>query len=350
MGVPALTQTAIGETYNGLATIRFDIEEGSRAFLVTLQAEPNLLVYDLIDPDGTVVYSYNEIWAVSPYELPSSITLPAAGEVQINWPLGPDDAAPAPGEWSARLFVLDSGYNPMNFARVDATVYQTSAEADEGLCLSAQVILTEGISEDAELMAAIEDALQRWSALYADIGLTLSVSIEDTNLASTIPQPVTGSADYAELDSQVAPEVITVIIGESFAGSADGVLGQTGGLPGAMLSTERAAVAVSWLMNAGIDGTLSDNETQMLSETLAHEVAHYLGLMHPVQYDENANPVAFDALSDTPKCSDYYDCEADLGDNLMYPYAGCWWDSSCDPQSDLTDDQSRVMRRYAGVR
>ncbi|MFT5685126.1 MAG: hypothetical protein ACI8RZ_006075 [Myxococcota bacterium] len=343
------TETVTNETYNGVASLSFDIAEGARAFLVTVEAEPNIFVVELTDPSGEVVYSYEDVYAVTPYEIPSAMAQPTANEAQISWPLTADDPAPAAGTWIARVYVLDSTYSPLNFAPVSATVFESRGE-EEGYCLSARVVLSDGISDDADLVAVIEDAVARWTALYADQGITLTATIEDSNLSSAITLPASGDSNYATIDAAAAPEVITVVIGESFSGSADGVLGQTGGLPGPLLSTDRAAVGISWLMNAGLDAVFSEDETQMLSETIAHEVAHYLGLMHPVQFDENVNVVAFDALDDTPWCSDYYDCENDLGDNLMYPFARCWWESECDTLVELTGDQATVMRRYAGIR
>ena len=82
---------------------------------------------------------------------------------------------------------------------------------------------------------------------------------------------------------------------------------------------------------------------------MAHEVAHYLGLMHPVQID-GTTPIAFDAIPDTLTCGDYYDCEDDLGQNLMYPFAGCWWGDDCEPQNNLTEQQVLMLRSNAGVR
>ncbi|MDG1484021.1 MAG: hypothetical protein P8R54_30800 [Myxococcota bacterium] len=86
--------------------------------------------------------------------------------------------------------------------------------------------------------------------------------------------------------------------------------------------------------------------TPVLSERTAHEAAHDLSLMHPAQLSpKDDSVVARDALDDTDGCMDDSDCEDELGDDLMYPFAGCWWDSECDSQDDLTEDHGTVMRR-----
>ena len=349
VGAVALTESLTGETWGGMLTMDFEVAPDVRSFLVTFQAEPYVFVYEVTDPSGTVVYDYDTVWSSTPYKMPSSIAQPVPGEVQLSWPLHPDDPPPAAGTWSVQLYVLSESLSPVNVAPVSATVYQ-SLSTVEGRCLSAQVVLADSVSDDADLVAVIEDAVARWTALYAAQGITLTTTTVQSDLDTTIALPADGDAGYAALDAQVDPEVVTVIIGESFSGNAVGVLGQTGGLPGPLLTTDRAAVGVSWLMNAGLDATFSEDEIQMFSETLAHEVGHYLGLMHPVQYDESYTPIAFDVLDDTPMCGDYDDCEDDLGDNLMYPLASCWWGTGCDPQNELTADQATMMRLNVGVR
>ena len=346
------TQTVVGETFSGSATLQLEVADGARAFLATFEVEEgsHVWIYSVTSPSGEEVYSYDSVYAAPPYELPSGLAQPVDGEVQVGWPMQADDPAPEAGEWLVTAYVLNASFSPVNFASIVGTVYETRSEAEEGLCLSARVILSEGIVDDTELMVAIEDAVERWRVLYAGLGIALTVEMEDSALSSTIALPADGDDDYAELDAQAEPEVITVIIGESFSGEASGVLGQTGGLPGPLLSTHQAVVGISWLMSAGIDGAFSEDEVQLLSETIAHEVGHYLGLMHPVQFDDTYDVVAFDAVDDTALCGDYDDCDADLGDNLMYPFAGCWWGGECDPQDEVTADQATVMSRYGGVR
>ena len=79
----------------------------------------------------------------------------------------------------------------------------------------------------------------------------------------------------------------------------EGVAGESGGIPGSLRATPHSAVIVAWLELAGISGSLDDSEVQMLGETIAHEAGHYLGLVHPVQFDEDLDIVAWDA-STTP--------------------------------------------------
>ena len=83
----------------------------------------------------------------------------------------------------------------------------------------------------------------------------------------------------------------------------------------------------------------------MLGESIAHEVGHYLGLLHPVAQDFGH----WDSLSDTSACTSQAECEAEMSGNLMFPYPVCDDEGTCVPQIGLTDDQARVIQRYVGV-
>ncbi len=91
---------------------------------------------------------------------------------------------------------------------------------------------------------------------------------------------------------------------------------------------------------AGSDGLFDDAEVEQLGITLAHEVGHYLGLMHPVEetWDE------YDALDDTPFCTDTRSCDHDLATNLMFPVG-----DAGTAQTDLTPDQIAVLQNWPGL-
>ena len=95
-------------------------------------------------------------------------------------------------------------------------------------------------------------------------------------------------------------------------------------LPGTLLPGPRSVTLVGWLNHAGVDGVLDADEEQILAETIAHEVGHYVGLFHPVESDYDS----WDAIPDTVECKEFYTCEQQLGKILMYPYPVCFFDGT----------------------
>jgi hypothetical protein len=112
---------------------------------------------------------------------------------------------------------------------------------------------------------------------------------------------------------------------------------QAGGIPGplAMHGTGASGIAISTDMMAG--------NAEMLGRTLAHEIAHYLGLFHTSEQ----NGAVYEPLADTPECGldqdagedglSVADCEGHGADNLMF------WAKTTG--TVLTEQQRGVLRR-----
>lgn len=121
-------------------------------------------------------------------------------------------------------------------------------------------------------------------------------------------------------------------------GSADGEPeAEAGGIPGplGMHGTGSSGIAIATDMMAGAPTELG--------RTLAHEIAHYLGLFHTSEADGSV----FDPLSDTPECRrdqalngdrlDVEDCLGAGAENLMF------WAKTTG--TVLTEQQRAVLRR-----
>jgi hypothetical protein len=112
---------------------------------------------------------------------------------------------------------------------------------------------------------------------------------------------------------------------------------EAGGIPGplGMHGTGASGIAIATDM--------MDGDAQRLGRTLAHEIAHYLGLFHTSEADGSV----YDALADTPECRgdrdaagdglDADDCQDAGADNLMF------WARTTGTQ--LTADQRAVLKR-----
>jgi hypothetical protein len=111
---------------------------------------------------------------------------------------------------------------------------------------------------------------------------------------------------------------------------------EAGGIPGplGMQGTAGSGIAIATDMMAG--------NPQMLGRTLAHEIAHYLGLFHTSESDGSV----LDSLADTPECRkdkdtahdglNVQDCAGAGADNLMF-----WAKTS---GTVLTPQQQAVLR------
>jgi hypothetical protein len=101
---------------------------------------------------------------------------------------------------------------------------------------------------------------------------------------------------------------------------------EAGGVPGppAMQGTAGSGIAISTDMMAG--------DARGLGRTLAHELAHYLGLFHTSE----SSGVVYDRLNDTPECRAGDDCSGHEA-NLM------WWAKASG--IELSAGQVEVLRR-----
>jgi len=133
------------------------------------------------------------------------------------------------------------------------------------------------------------------------------------------------------------------ISGETY-GIAGGIPGTIGveGAPG-------SGVILSIDAHRGRDNAL---DTQILAETIAHEIGHQMGLFHTTEADASAH----DPIPDTPECvptgrfnpdrDELYpeDCVGRGAENLMF------WTRGDDPQVVLSNQQAAVLRASPATR
>lgn len=329
---------------NGVVTVQLDVADNADSFLLTAEAGALLAVESVQDPDGEEVFYWEDWYGIS--ESLTYAVYPEAQDMVFNWPVRESDAGLRGGVWTVYLGAYEASggyYTPVSGVTTDLTVQQ-KVDADLGRGeLAVQIVYAEGVADDPAVVAATEAAVERWEEVWAPYDIFLAVSyVEDGGVSADMAFP----GEDAVLDEASAlsdDEDVTVVIGETIDGGLD-YYGVAGSVPGALVRTERSGVVVSWLANAGGDGDFSDDDIRLYGETLAHEVGHYVGLFHPVETTWDM----WDALGDTEDCGTQNACEADLGDNNMFPYPICSW-TSCTPQDLLSDDQIGVTQRYTGL-
>jgi hypothetical protein len=123
-----------------------------------------------------------------------------------------------------------------------------------------------------------------------------------------------------------------------------GILGIASGLPGAILVDGTAGSGVVIAVDSHLDGSGQVVDTDLMGETMAHEVGHQLGLFHLTESQGDD----FDPIADTPECPanqddnndgivDADECMALGGDNFMF------WGAGDVRQTDVSSTQSDVL-------
>lgn len=335
------TQTQVVTESNGGATIEIPIKPGVTSFLLTVSTTQRIAVRTVTDPDGVIVLDPTQ-WSDN-QSLTEAIFV-SGHDAVLNWPARSDDGPLKQGTYEVLVAVVDDNLELMSGQTVDAVIQtRTDANLFNGT-VSIELMYAAGVADNANVVEATEAAVTRWAKIWGEAGLNLNVRYTQDTIDANLPDLYNqGSQIITAVSDSGNDDDILVIVGEQIGGQ-DNIYGYSGGIPGPLTGSERGAVLISWLANAGGDGVFDDADIMLYGETLAHEVGHYLGLFHPVE----DGWLHWDALSDTPACQTTVECQNNLGDNLMFPYPICDWDT-CTPQEVLTTEQRHVCHRYTGT-
>ena len=332
----------------GFVVIDVPIGEFDRSFQINLRdvSDAHVLGLDsIIGPDGSTLF-LGEDWLGN--EFITDAVYPRYPDLTMNWPMLGEDGPLVEGNYQVKIKVyLPPMYLGAANIELETTKYVTKDLDGSKGCVDVRLVFADGLDSDEALVSDVNDAVAHWKDLYAAANLLLRVTTEGSGVAPDAPSPNPGNEAWELLKSEGDDYDLVLVLGDTVDGNMDSVMGQAGGIPGQLNPGPRAVVVVSWLMHAGITGTLSDDENLTLGETMAHEVGHYMGLLHPVQFDEDGNVVAYDAIPDTETCRDYYDCADDLGGNMMFPYTVCDYIDTCEGNIDITEMQESSMQLYS---
>ena len=332
---------ALTSDADGVLEIPIAVDDNDDAFMVTTARRLGTLSIDgVLDPDASVRLDWED-WIQARDSLTNAFY--ATTEVSVlNWPVRVEDGPLSPGDWTVLASTLDDEGYPEGEVDADVTVLRRSCLQGRP-SLIVTIAYADDLDGDREVSGAVEAAAERWAEIYAAHGIDLDLRYVSANIDGSIAEPLIGDEEYTSIYAEIG-EGVVVVIGEDVAGFAD-LSGEAGGIPGPYVASSHSGVAVSWLIHAGTDAAFSDDEIEVLAETMGHEVGHYLGLFHPVESSWNG----WDALGDTKRCSATGACEAALADNLMFPYPVCGA-NSCTAQTALSDDQVGVLQLNVGLR
>ncbi|MSP90274.1 MAG: hypothetical protein EXR79_00475 [Myxococcales bacterium] len=294
--------------------LSFQVPAGTTSVEITFDgpAATLLTLAELSGPDGRIVVP--KTWLAeskSPYRC--TVACPnriAAGPGSAAFLVPNTPAASAGGgAWTLRAFAF-SAQAPGTPLAVDATltvgvhavrrpdVATRKGRIDLNLCMSGAF----GIGADIALQhARIQDALSEVRTLFAGARIEIgAVRVFDTVVPSMIVQHGLG-AD-AEIGDALAaigevPEGVNILfVQRIFAVTEAGavpVLGVAGGIPGPVRpgGGRRSGVVIGLELGAG--------QPDVLGRTLAHEIAHWLGLFHTTEAPPASGIGAHDAIPDT---------------------------------------------------
>lgn len=315
---------------SGLVEVAVDVEADTTSFMATVTSDPRPMLRQIRDPSGAVVLDVEDWYG--------DHTLTGAFDgnrrtTAANWPIREVDGPLVPGRWTVVFDVAEPGLE----VEVDA-----ARKADPDLThgvLTVRLAWAAGMRTPEASAAALE-ALATWADEWAPYGIEVVGTEVDTDLDPAMFFVANGDpAIRALAEAEAGAGELVMVIG-SHVDIKPYVYGTSSGTPGPVSPSDYNFVAIAWDNVAGLDGVLNGDEIPYLGSIMAHEAAHYLGLTHPVESDWRT----WDALDDTPECTAETSCEAQLGWNLMYPYANQGRDAN-----DLTPEQVGVLQRYVGI-
>ncbi len=340
-----LREVAEGGKTDGAGTYILEIEvaDGETAFQVTATTPGENLtgLQSVRNPDGKKVIDFDKLVG-SPNNVTGSL-IPQRSTTAFNWPIQESDGPLEPGTWELVWLVSSGSFFPQPRTNVDfVTAFKTDPDPTAAE-VRVRILWARGADEQPKVVKAVEEAVEHWRGIWATENLTLVERFESTDLDPDLKFFRTGSADLEDASAGKEPGELQLVIGETIANDLY-LYGVSAGIPGTVQISESTHVVMSWLTHTGRDGVFSNDEIKLMGETMAHELGHYSGLFHPVE----TGYYRWDSLRDTDECTDFRDCEAALGRNLMYPYSLCT-PQECVNQTVITDDQSGVLHTFVGA-
>ena len=327
--VSEITQTNEGDGY---LSGSFEVPSNGISFMLGTFMDNNSVVgfYSLTDPDGTNILSSSSAL----YNFSSGRT-GGYGFASVLVPHTTNFSAKA-GTWTFKNYAND---------RVKLTLRTGSTPSTATITVQPYITGTTWSGND------IASALSVMSTIFSNNGITLSV--KDTITISE-SQYATVSSSFIDsttsaLVSQGSEDTVNLFFVEDQPSSETAILGVSAGIPGTMSIASSWNGVINYLSAHATGSTLN---SQVLGETVAHEMGHWLGLFHTSE----AAGASFDPLSDTAQCPISLDgdsdgkvyaeeCEGYGADNLMF-----WttWSTSSQAagktQENLSTEQQYILK------
>lgn len=199
------------------------------------------------------------------------------------------------------------------------------------------------VIDEGEIMAS----LARMDQIYGQGGSALIGEVSVSTLDWPSAYVEAEGPEAAQLRARTAganPRAINLLLVQDF--NEVGTLGIAAGIPGPNGVTGTASSGVMVSVDTHLDGSGEQLLTELMGETIAHELGHQLGLFHTSESDG----LTHDPISDTAQCGPERDadgddelsaeeCAAAAGRNFMF-----WTSAELFSQSELSPTQAMVLR------
>ena len=333
--VSEITQT----TGNGYKIGSFVVPSNGLSFTLSIFSDNNSLVYfaSLTDPDASNLLDNTSTPNI--YAQTSGFGALSYGGGSMLVPYSSSFSAKA-GTWS---FIASNNDRVYLGLRTGSTPSSTT--------ISIQPYIT-GTTWSASDISA---ALTVMSNIYSTNGITLTIKDTITiseSQYSTISSSFSNSTTSA-LISQGSTDTVNLFFVEDQLSGESAAYGVSGGLPGPM------GIASSWngvlnFLTAHATGTTLN--TQLLGETAAHEMGHWLGLYHTSE----STGTSFDPLSDTAECPISRDndsdgkvypeeCDGYGADNVMFWTAWSTSSQAAGKKQETISSEQKYVLKYSPI-
>ena len=333
--VSEITQT----TGNGYKSGSFVVPSNGLSFTLSIFSDNNSLVYfaSLTDPDASNLLDNTSTPNI--YAQTRGFGALNYGGGSMLVPYSSSFSAKA-GTWS---FIASNNDRVYLGLRTGSTPSSTT--------ISIQPYIT-GTTWSASDISA---ALTVMSNIYSTNGITLTIKDTITiseSQYSTISSSFSNSTTSA-LISQGSTDTVNLFFVEDQLSGESAAYGVSGGLPGP------TGIASSWngvlnFLTAHATGTTLN--TQLLGETAAHEMGHWLGLYHTSE----STGTSFDPLSDTAECPISRDndsdgkvypeeCDGYGADNVMFWTAWSTSSQAAGKKQETISREQKYVLKYSPI-
>ncbi len=323
-------QTTTSNT--GINTVSFPISSGTKAFqLITTMDGQAIKVVKLTSPNQEIIFNADTYYS-------SYLTEGKAYQKNINvfnFPTIPNSTELESGTYTI-TYQIESQKSDVSANTI--LIIKEDSDLSIGV-ININVIFAGSVANSSEIITAVKKAITDYTIpTLKKSGIKPSMNyISYPSLTSILPNPQTGDAVYENVSNKL-PAGINLFIGSSIKDFQPykGQSGLSASVPGAVLPCKKSAIAFSISNAVGDDGefngdgyddvddeekeTDEGDEIRLFSDSISHEIFHYLGLRNSVEF--SSNTVVWSDGLNSEKCVEKHRCEQlkNTRENVMYPY------------------------------